>query len=289
MKRWALRATGMLILCLLGMSLSLPTIAVAGQMAVVSGKDLYVDGEQLQMQARLLPPEDGVSWTWECQLSGCEPEVVAQTDKVVLDLTMAYHGAVLYPVATLADGTVLRGPEKTLVVERYCLGLEIATMPKHCAYAPGAVFDPTGCKVIAKMSDGSILDVTTDCSWDVAPLELGTAQTLVTCLLRRDTGELGTFGCYIQVTVAAQHEDEKKDPIVSDENVTQTPDGSGGHNDANDADSNQGSNELKESVSTEKPIWSKDSNAGITVAVGLLVLCLAMGLGLWRLCLTKTR
>lgn len=294
MKRLTLRAAGWVILCLLCMTLTLPTAAVTRQVAVVAGKDLYIDGEQLQMQARLLPPEGDVSWVWECRLPGEEPQIVSQTDKVTLDLTPAYHGAVLCPVATLTDGTVLRGPEQTLVVERYCLGLELECLPQTCTYAPGDAFDPTGCRIVAKLSDGSRLDVTADCVWSPAVLTAEDAQVLATCVLRRNTGEPGTFGCSIPVTVAEPARPENKDPGTSsggNEEKEDTADqqaGSGNESVPDPEQTPDASDPLRQGVA-ERPTWSKDSGAGIAVAVGMLALCLGMGLGAWRLIGGKRR
>lgn len=210
---WGKRIAGLLLgLCLLICGTALPSFAVTQQVAVAAYKAVYTDGEQLQMQARLVPPQDGVTWVWECRLAGAsETTVVSTTDKITLELTMAYHGAVLYPVATMADGTVVRGPEKTLVVERYCIGLEIGRMPTKSIYAPEEAFDPTGLQILARMSDGSRQNVTDACSYAPLTLALDGAQVLATCVLRRENGEMAAFECSIPITIILPEQPGEED------------------------------------------------------------------------------
>ena len=204
MKAYGRKARVLLLLCLLLAALALPTFAVTQRIVLVGAQETYTLGETLQLQARLVPDQDAVQWVWYCRMPGAEEEAaVGQDGKLMLTLTAAHHGAVLRPMATLADGTVVAGPEKTLAVEVWYTGLELEAAPEKTAYQPGETFDSAGVKVFALRGDGSRENVTDRCTFSPATMELGMEEVLAVCKLRQQNGEIGDFGCNIPVTVTA--------------------------------------------------------------------------------------
>ena len=213
MRNWARGGAVLAVACLLMLSLASMSDAVSPQVAVVGGKSVYTDGEQLQMEARIVPPEPGIIWVWRGRMPGeGEDRLLSETARLVLDLTTAYHGAVVWPEGTLPDGTILRGSAQTLQVEAYCLKLELAAMPNKTQYAPGACFESHGMRVEAVLSDGSRADVTDLCRWTEAALTLQTQAVEITCTLRKQNGERGEFGCRVPVTVQEPAEQPKDEP-----------------------------------------------------------------------------
>ena len=204
MKAYGRKARVLLLLCLLLAALALPTFAVIQRIVLVGAQETYTLGETLQLQARLVPDQDAVQWVWCCRMPGAEEEIaVGQDGKLMLDLTAAHHGAVLRPMATLADGTVVAGPEKTLTVEVWYTGLELEAAPEKTAYRPGEIFASAGVQVFALRGDGSREDVTDRCSFSPETMELGVTEVLAVCQLRQQNGEIGDFCCSIPVTVTA--------------------------------------------------------------------------------------
>ena len=285
----------LMILCLLLYVISLPALAVSKQVVLVQDKAIYVDGEQLQLQARLVPPQTEVFWTWECTLAGkTEPFIIGTDDKLTLDLTVGYHGAVLRPVVTLSDGTVVRGPEKTLVVELYCIELELAKMPMKATYIPGAAFDPAGMQIFAKMSDGSKQDVTERCSFAPEMLALDTQRVLVTCQMRWENGEMKTFGCSVPVTVKLPEQQGDSSGGISGGGQPQQPDGNQGQGEqkpnagvGDQTGSGVGSDpkpgDTDKAPSPENPSWSKPIDSGMILGISIVALCIGMGAAIWWL------
>ncbi len=297
MKKWCWRKQEiglLLLLCLLICCIKRPAFAIAQQVVLVLDKAVYMDGEQLQLQARLVPPGRAVSWAWECRLPGeTKSSVICTADKLTLDLTRMYHGAVLCPVATLADGTVVRGPEKPLVVELYCTGLEISRLPEKTTYQQGEDFDPAGLRILAKMSDGSLQDVTELCSYAPVTLDLNTRQVLAGCQLPGETGAQKYFGCNIPVTVKVPEQPGDSDGTGDVDPDGQDPGNSGGGDatggESGDTDSGEnlpGSGQQKPELpdaqpGQDGPSWSESADRGMILGIGLLVLCFGMVVALW--------
>ncbi len=289
------RLSLLLMLCLLFCVVSLPALAVSQQVVLVQDKAIYADGEQLQLQARLVPPQTAVSWAWECTLAGeTESFIIGTDEKLTLDLTVEYHGAVLRPVATLSDGTVVRGPDKTLVVELYCIELELAKMPAKAIYEPGTTFDPAGMQIFAKMSDGSKVNVTERCSFAPEALTLDTQQVRVTCQMRWENGEIKTFDCSVPVTVKLPEQQGDASDGTSGGGQSQQPDGNPGQGEQKpgisvgdqtdsgmEADPKPG--DADKAPSQEKPSWSKPADSGMILGIAVVALCVGMGAAIWWL------
>ena len=166
MRCWHRNMVLLLVLCLLLMTGSLPAFAVTQRVVTVGARETYTLGETLQLEARLLPPEDGAVWEWRCRMPGAAEEtVVGRAAKLMLPLTAEHPGAVLCPVAMLPDGTVVRGTEKVLEVAVWYSGLELGTLPNKTKYAPGEAFDPAGVQIFALRGDGTREDVTARCAF----------------------------------------------------------------------------------------------------------------------------
>ena len=203
MRCWHRNMVLLLVLCLL-LAGSLPAFAVTQRVVTVGARETYTLGETLQLEARLLPPEDGAVWEWRCRMPGAAEEtVVGREAKLMLPLTAEHQGAVLCPVAILPDGTVVRGTEKVLVVAVWYSGLELGTPPNKTEYGPGEAFDPAGVQIFALRGDGTREDVTARCAFEPAKMELGVTEVLAVCTLRMENGEEAALGCRIPVSVTA--------------------------------------------------------------------------------------